>query len=544
MSFAPVHDIGRYRLIVELARGGMGVVYLAVVRGPAGFSKLVVLKELKSDLAEDPTFLQMFLDEARISARLSHPNVVQTNEIGSAEDANGRTRHFIVMEFLEGQPLHRIVARLSKGKRLSAQGYARLIVDVLGGLHHAHELVDFDGRPLEVVHRDISPHNVFLTYDGQVKVVDFGIAKAADVAGETRTGVLKGKVAYMAPEQARGLRVDRRADVFSVGAMLWEAAAGERLWSQMSEVAVLATLTSSGVPSPRTINADVDPELERIVMKACAADREQRYRTAAAMQADLERWLGQQREVPTTRALGAVVAEAFANERRELRGVIEQQLGSLADAHTGELSALPMAKISSPSVTGSVPAARLDDFALLRGSGTHPGRAALTPTHGGASTIDASGAAPRRRWAFAVGALALVAGGAVATFALRRPAPNEPVRGIAGAPLDPERTRESFRGLPRGVPESSAEPGASASASASAATSADVAPRPNVMTSGRTTARGATSASATPSGAPSAASAPTSDATSTPPATATATAAPSSGRPKRKIDTDDPYKLP
>ena len=540
MSAASVSDIGRYRLIVELARGGMGVVYLGVVRGPAKFSKLVVLKELKRELAEDPVFLDMFLDEARISARLSHPNVVQTNEVASFDDGSGIPRHFIVMEFLDGQPLHRVISRLTRAKKLTPQAYARVLVDVLAGLHHAHELADFDGAPLGIVHRDMSPHNVFVTYDGQIKIVDFGIAKAVDQVAETKSGTLKGKVAYMAPEQARGERVDLRADVFSVGAMLWEAAAGQRLWSGMSEVAVLATLTAEGVPSPRTHNPSLDPELERIVRKATQSNREHRYRTAAAMQADLERWLATQRDVPTPRAIGALVAEAFSTERRELRGVIETQLGSLADVSTGEIAAVALAKMSMPSMTPSLRTGADSTSGTPISQISRNGVARMTPTHGGASIIDARPPSNGRRWAYLIAAIALVSGVVVGQFAMRKPpAQNEPVRSIQGVPADPTSSSESFKGLPREVPEPAQSPsGVHSTSSSVAAETTNVAP--TVSNKGKATV----GAPRPPASGALSAGLPVASASPPIPAASAESGSATGGRPKRKIDTDDPYKVP
>ena len=180
--------LGKYQLIGELGHGGMAKVYLALAAGPAGFNKLVVIKQILTELGEDSDFLAMFLDEARLAARLNHPNVVQTNEVG--ED-NGR--YFLCMEYLEGQPLNRVLTRLvtkaTLGSRLPLAQLLRILSDALSGLHYAHELCDFDGSPLSVVHRDMSPHNIFVTYSGQVKLVDFGIAKAQSSSVETRAGI-------------------------------------------------------------------------------------------------------------------------------------------------------------------------------------------------------------------------------------------------------------------------------------------------------------------------------------------------------------------
>ena len=197
MEQQSIIQVGRYRLIAELAHGGMGDVYLAVAQGAGGFSKLMVIKMLRPALAEDEQFLTMFLEEARLAARLNHPNVVQTVEVGN----EGR-KYFLAMEYLEGQSLQRLRTRVAKEHPFPLGPHLRILVEALNGLHYAHELVDIDGRALDLVHRDATPHNIFVTYDGQVKVVDFGIAKAMDSSLETRTGELKGKIAYMPPEQA------------------------------------------------------------------------------------------------------------------------------------------------------------------------------------------------------------------------------------------------------------------------------------------------------------------------------------------------------
>ena len=278
--------MGKYQLIAELGHGGMAQVFLARASGPAGFNKLVVIKQIRPQFAEDPDFLSMFLDEARLAARLNHPNVVQTNEVG-ADDG----RYFISMEYLEGQPLNRVLSRLgpkSEGDKLTLQMQLLVLVDTLAGLHHAHELLDFDGTPLAVVHRDMSPHNIFVTYAGQVKIVDFGIAKALSSSSETRTGVLKGKIGYMAPEQAMGEKVDRRADIFSCGMILWEMLTGRRMFKGVPDVAALQRIVSGDLPTVRSVVPDVPERLEQICAKALAQNRDVRYATAADMAADLE----------------------------------------------------------------------------------------------------------------------------------------------------------------------------------------------------------------------------------------------------------------
>ncbi len=333
---------GKYRLIAELGHGGMAEVFLAIASGPAGFNKLLVIKQIRDQLADDPEFLGMFLDEARLAARLNHPNVVQTNEVGE----DGR-RYFIAMEYLEGQPLNRIAQRLGKDGRLTLAMHVRILIEALAGLHYAHELTDFDGTQLQVVHRDATPHNIFVTYAGQVKVVDFGIAKALGSSSETRAGVLKGKISYMAPEQALGERVDRRADVFAVGMMLWEALAGRRPFKGQNDVVILQKLVAGDIPSPGTVRDDIPDLLEAICMKALAHDREERFATAEAMQRALEGALELLGLRAQLRDVGDLVTKAFADERVRIRAVIEAQMASLRTS--GDLSA------SEGSMAGRAP---------------------------------------------------------------------------------------------------------------------------------------------------------------------------------------------
>jgi len=305
----------------------MGVVYLAVTYGPGGFSKLLVVKELRPELGGESAFLQMFLDEARLAARLNHANVVHTYEVG--EDGG---RYFMAMEYLEGQTLHRALAFLRRqGRAMPRALQLRAHSEVLLGLHYAHELRGLDGAPLGVVHRDVSPHNVFLTYDGQVKLVDFGIAKALDACHETVAGTLKGKVTYMAPEQARDASaVDRRVDVFAAGAILWETLAGRKLWDGAPVNEVLVRLTRGDLPpGPAAFAPDVPPELDRICAKAIAADREARYPTALAFREALERYMVESGEGATAHELGAFISAAFADERAASRSQVDAELTRL-----------------------------------------------------------------------------------------------------------------------------------------------------------------------------------------------------------------------
>jgi serine/threonine-protein kinase len=349
-----VEILGKYHSIAALGSGGMSKVHLAVVRGPAGFHKLVVLKELRANLSSDDQYLPMFLDEARLAARLNHPNVVQTNEVGQS----GET-YFIAMEYLDGQPLTSVLRRTSAAGGLPLACALRIVADVCAGLHHAHELREFDGSPLHVVHRDISPQNIFITYDGQTKVVDFGVAKADGRTVQTRAGVLKGKIRYMAPEQARGEAVDRRADIFSLGVVLYEMVAVRRLW-QGRDIDALQELRAGRIPvSPKDFRPDLPDAIDRICRRALASAPDERYATALDMQRELEECLETLTPRATPRVIGELVSGLFEQERHQIHAVIEQQLRHLERIVAGVASSphlsMPALTLGGASITPSSP---------------------------------------------------------------------------------------------------------------------------------------------------------------------------------------------
>jgi serine/threonine-protein kinase len=433
------NTLGKYRLIAELGHGGMAEVFLAVVRGPAGFNKLVVIKQIRPQLAEDPEFLGMFLDEARLAARLSHPNVVQTNEVGQEGE-----RYFIAMEYLEGQPLNRVVHRLQKSGGLPLAMHLKVIVNALAGLHHAHELTDYDGTPLGVVHRDITPHNIFVTYDGQVKVVDFGIAKALNSSSETRTGVLKGKVAYMGPEQARGERVDRRADVFSVGVMLWEAATGKRLWKGVPDITILQRLLAGEIPTPRSVKPDVPEKLEAIILKALAHQREDRYATAADLAMDLEGFLDETGERVHERDIGKLIVSHFEADRSKIKGIIDEQLRAKPAGGVPEVATLPVIDQNTHSNSGSGPQSSRSG-SLTDASSSQSGKVEIigagsssTSYTGPSALFTASSSTPgegsgSKRGLVAAGALVVGAALAIAGWQLTKSPTPGPVAASTGA---------------------------------------------------------------------------------------------------------------
>lgn len=403
--------LGKYRPIALVARGGMGNAYLAIVNGVGSFNKLVVLKVLKPEFAEDQEFLAMFQDEARIAANLNHPNVVQTHEFG-VQDGH----FFIAMDFVDGQPLRVVRKRLQEQGALSLGIHLRIIGDVLEGLQYAHDLTDHDGSPLHLVHRDVSPHNVMVSYDGHAKLLDFGIAKAQGSSHQTSTGVLKGKVGYMAPEQARCEQLDPRADIFPVGVLVWEAIVGGRMWANLTDVQVLAQLVRKEIPQvPEVIDGKPVPaSLRAIVAKATAADRENRYSTAREFYVDLESYLETLPRAETSaRALADVLAVHFGSEREKRRRVVDEAVRQVrAAGSTAEYPALLGLTGSAPTSgqTGSLPAVSPSSLAGLQTSqvshvsqmvnlqqlssnSSRPSQPTFTPVEGSAPTLTPSASA-------------------------------------------------------------------------------------------------------------------------------------------------------
>jgi serine/threonine-protein kinase len=280
---------GKYTLIRKLATGGMAELFLAIQKSVAGFEKLLVIKRILPAMNQDRAFIEMLLQEARIAATLSHPNIVQIFDVGK-EDG----QYFIAMEHVHGEDLRSIVRQMKKKDVLEfpLEHALAIVLGMCAGLSYAHEKHELDGSALNIVHRDISPQNVVVTFTGDVKIVDFGIAKSdtrAEYSREqTKSGKLKGKVPYMSPEQARGESIDARSDVFSTGVMLFELTTGKRLFKGTSEYETLRLICEREYPRPSDVRSDYPPDLEPIVMKALAKDANERYQSAREMQADLE----------------------------------------------------------------------------------------------------------------------------------------------------------------------------------------------------------------------------------------------------------------
>ena len=279
-----VPRIGRYEVITRLAVGGMAELFLAREVGIAGLERVVVLKRILPHLADNPRFVEMFLREARIVARLTHPNVVQIFDLGSQDGS-----YFIAMEYIDGSTVRELQVLCERhGRKVPINVAVGIVLQALRGLHAAHELKDLDGKLLKLVHRDVSPHNLMCTSDGSVKLLDFGVAKATEDGLEnTNSGHLKGKFAYMSPEHLRRKPLDRRADVFSMGAVMWELLTGARLFKRESEVEMMEAVLNGDVPSLTNWDPNIPESIERVVMRALEGDRQDRYPSADAMRQDL-----------------------------------------------------------------------------------------------------------------------------------------------------------------------------------------------------------------------------------------------------------------
>jgi eukaryotic-like serine/threonine-protein kinase len=314
-----------YHEVLTLRRGGSATISLAIAHGIAGFRKLVVLKTLDEDSAEDDSAVEMFLDEARISAHMNHANVVHVYQVLERSRLPA-----IVMEYLDGQSLASILqSAVHPARSVPLDVSLTILAKTLSGLHYAHALQDFSGKPLNLVHRDVSPTNVMVTYDGRVKLLDFGIAKFSASAHRTHPQTIRGKLRYMAPEQLRSL-CDRRSDVFAAGVMLWETLALRRFWGgDAAEPEIMARLLAGDLPRLSAVSRDIDPELEQICMKAVAVDPEHRYATAADMQAELERYLLARNGIVPEAAVGSVVAEVCAELRTREHSLIRQHLSEV-----------------------------------------------------------------------------------------------------------------------------------------------------------------------------------------------------------------------
>ena len=310
---------GRYVILGRLGTGGMADAMLAMLQGSMGFQKPVVLKRMHASLGRDSHFVKMFLDEARLAARLGHANVVATSEVGEHDG-----HYFIAMDYLEGVSLDRVARKyIHEGHDVPLGLLLRVLCDCLEGLHYAHELRDYDGSPLGVVHRDVTPSNLFVTSIGVAKVLDFGIAKASTQDEATRTGMLKGKLAYMSPEQFYDAPVDRRSDLWAMGVVIWEMVTGRRLFKGANDAQTFRNIMGAEVPPVATYRADAPSELDVIIARATTRDRNHRYQTAEQMRVDLESVLrarlGNTSHAEVAAEIRARFSETLEDNRRAIR---------------------------------------------------------------------------------------------------------------------------------------------------------------------------------------------------------------------------------
>jgi eukaryotic-like serine/threonine-protein kinase len=321
--------IGPYRLLAEISSGGMGIVYLARDERMPGFEKLVALKRIHTHLADDERFIAMFLDEARIASLVRHANVCGVEDFGSEDGTS-----YLTMEFLVGEPLSKVVREMSKRADLRGPRFfaiaARLLSDACEGLHAAHELTDARGMPLELVHRDISLPNLFVGYDGVIRILDFGVAKAAHRIAETTVDGVKGKFAYMAPEQLRRGAIDRRADVWSLGVVAWEILTCERLFRRDGELDTIEAVMNGPIPLASEIAPDVPAELDAVVQRALTRDLDARYGSAREMGRDLAAYLADCGSSAGLADAAEFMSALFPNGRAEKLSFVELALAGVA----------------------------------------------------------------------------------------------------------------------------------------------------------------------------------------------------------------------
>ncbi|MGB0589918.1 MAG: protein kinase domain-containing protein [Myxococcota bacterium] len=344
---------GKYILLRKIAMGGMAEIFRAKSVGAEGFEKLMVVKRILPHFTEDEAFVKMFIDEARIASKLQHSNIVQIYDFDSEDD-----RYYIAMEYVEGCDLKYVVERGAKAdKHLSPAQVAWVMMEASKGLHYAHTK-EYNGQALNIVHRDVSPHNLMVSYAGEVKLMDFGIAKAAQRSTKTMAGTVKGKCAYMSPEQARGKALDGRSDLFALGIMMWEMLTHKRLFLGDSDFETLSNVLKQEVPVPSSINPDVPPELDEIVLRSLAKNCEERQPTVEAFGRELTKWFYSNVDDLDTVALKPYLAELFGEDIKHLKTEYEEERQMQAQATSASQAAVPA---RAPSAPAPAPASIDDD---------------------------------------------------------------------------------------------------------------------------------------------------------------------------------------
>lgn len=447
--------IDRYDLVAEIASGGMATVYLARLAGVGGFQRFVAIKRLHPHLAKEQEFVEMFLDEARLAAGIHHPNVVPILEVGASERG-----YYLVMEYIEGDTLARLLARAATtGGKIPPEISIRILLDMLHGLHAAHELKDEKGLATELVHRDVSPQNILVGMDGVSRITDFGVARAASRLSATRVGQLKGKIAYMAPEQAAGdTGVDRRADIFSAGIVLWEVLASRRLFKAENEAATLSRVVSEPIPNLHELAPDIHAQISLVCMKALERDPDKRFGTCAQFADVLERATAAVGKIASPREVAAYVSEIIGTEITQQRAAVRAWLAnsepSQLDRPNFSLSAAPS---GSGGATSSVSAGNMELSSINTQSGliSHPQLSQI-------SQVSEVHNTRRSKAPLVIGAVALLlalgVGGLVAAGGNKDASPR-----AAGAPDEPAAAQPTPTVTEQAEPTAAAKPDGTAS---------------------------------------------------------------------------------
>jgi serine/threonine protein kinase len=426
--------LGRYEVLARLASGGMAGVYVARALGVAGFERLFAVKVLHPHLAHEQEFITMFLDEARLAARIRHPNVVPTIDISDTQDAG----YYLVMDYIEGDHLGALLHHASKlGTRLPLPIALRIIVDALDGLHAAHDLVDEQGRRVNLVHRDVSPHNIMVGTDGIARITDFGVAKAEVRLSTTREGQFKGKLAYMAPEHASTGEADQRSDLFSLAIILWECLTGRRLFRAENQAATLNKICIEPIPPPSSVDPALAP-FDSVLALGLARDPADRYQSAEQFAEAIEAHVAHSGGLANQRAVAKLVREYAAEKIARDRDLIRSAIADLDSMQADDASYEPEQLVDEGA---PLPFRSFDPGSL-------PSRAQTLPS--------LSGFEVRPRWPFwLLGTLALVAAGLALIALLLRGEQSM----VTSVPLPPE--APALNVSARGTPARGESPGTS-----------------------------------------------------------------------------------
>ena len=335
---------GKYYLLDRIAVGGMAEIFKAKVIREEGFERYFAIKRILPSIAEDEEFIKMFIDEAKIAVQLTHANIVPIIDLGKVGDA-----YFIAMEYVHGKDLRTTTEKLSKkGDSLPVPACCYIIMKVCEGLDYAHNKKDAAGRDLNLVHRDVSPQNILISFDGEVKLIDFGIAKAANKAAKTQAGILKGKFGYMSPEQVRGLPLDRRSDIFSTGIVLYEALTGERLFIGESDFSILEKVKNVEIIPPSTYNKSIPEDLERIILKALAREVQDRYQSAIELHDDLQSFMYTYGSFFSRKDMASLMRQIFPEDYEADMKEMESARISVPPGQRRSSAPPPPRKVSAP----------------------------------------------------------------------------------------------------------------------------------------------------------------------------------------------------